>query len=82
MVGMSRERSVAFKVNENEWSVLERAAHNDRRTMSSFIRDALLLDLMVGFDHTFMTEVRRQIRQRVVEHEFKKELPIAKTPGA
>jgi hypothetical protein len=78
MMGMSRERNVAFKVNEDEWVVLERAAHKDRRTISSFIRDALLLDLMVDFDHTFMTEVRRQIRQRVAEHEFQKEEPIAK----
>jgi hypothetical protein len=73
---MSRERNVAFKVNDEEWNVLERAAIKDRRTVSSFIRDALLLDLMLDFDHTFMTEVRRQIRERIENREFQRELPL------
>lgn len=76
MASMSRERNVAFKVNDEEWNVLERAAMKDRRTVSSFIRDALLLDLMLDFDHTFMNEVRRQIRERIENREFQRELPL------
>jgi hypothetical protein len=76
MAGMSRERNVAFKVSDEEWVALERAARKDRRTVSSFIRDALLIDLMLVFDHTFMTEVRRQIRERIEHREFQRELPL------
>jgi len=71
-----RERNVGFLVNAEEWAALERAAKKDRRTVSSFIRDALLLDLMLDYDHAFMTEVRRQIRQRIEEREFQRELPL------
>lgn len=67
---------VAFKVNEDEWVSLERAAMKDRRTVSSFIRDALLLDLMLDFDHVFMTEVRRQVRERIEQRTFQRELPL------
>lgn len=78
MASMTRDRMVNFKVNDDEWVVLERAATKDRRSVSNYIRDALLLDLMVDFDHTFMTEVRRQIRERIEEKSFQRELPVAK----
>ena len=77
-----RERNVGFLVNAEEWAALERAAKKDRRTVSSFIRDALLLDLMLDFDHTFMTEVRHQIRQRIEERTFQRELPLPKVEAA
>lgn len=76
MAGMLRERQIGFRVSEEEWGALERAARKDRRIVSDFIRDALLLDLMLDFDHTFMTEVRRQIRQRIEEKTFQRELPL------
>jgi len=84
MAGMLklRERNVAFRVSEDEWVALERAARKDRRTVSDFIREGLLLDLMLVFDHTFMTEVRRQIRERIEHREFQRELPLPKVEVA
>jgi len=73
---MTRDRQVFFRINEDEYVALERAARKDRRTVSDFIRDVLMLDLMLVFDHTFMTEVRRQVRERIEKREFQRELPL------
>lgn len=76
MAGMTRDRQIGVRLNDEEWVAVERAARKDRRAMSDFIRDAMMLDLMLVFDHTFMTEVRRQIRQRIEEKTFQRELPL------
>lgn len=76
MARMTRDRQLGVRLNDEEWVAVERAARKDRRAMSDFIRDAMMLDLMLVFDHTFMTEVRRQIRQRIEERTFQRELPL------
>jgi hypothetical protein len=78
----ARYRNVAFRVSEEEWTALERAARKDRRTVSDFIREVLMVDLMLVFDHTFMSEVRRQVRQRIENREFQRELPLLKVEAA
>jgi len=82
MAGMARERQIGVRVNEEEWVALERAARKDRRPVSDFIREAMMLDLMLVFDHTFMTEVRRQLRERIEHREFQRELPLPKVEEA
>jgi hypothetical protein len=79
---MTKDRHVAFRITEEEYVALERAAHKDRRSMGDFVRQALMLDLMLEYDHTFMTEVRRQIRQAIEDRTFQGELPIAKKKRA
>lgn len=82
MAGMTRVRQVFFRVNEEEYAALERAARKDRRTVSDFVRNVLMLDLMLDFDHTFMTEVRNQVRRRIEEGTFQRELPVEKKKRA
>lgn len=77
-----RERQVAFRTTEEEYVALERAARKDRRSVGDFIRQALMLDLMLDFDHTFMSEVRRQIRQAIEDRSFQGELPIVRKKRA
>lgn len=82
MAGMTRVRQVFFRVNEEEYAALERAARKDRRTVSDFVRNVLMLDLMLDFDHTFMTDVRNQVRRRIEEGTFQRELPVEKKKRA
>jgi len=82
MARMARDRQIGVRVNDEEMVALERASRKDRRTVSDFIRDAMMLDLMLVFDHTFMTEVRRQIRERIENREFQRELPLPKVEAA
>jgi len=82
MARMARDRQIGVRVNDEEMVALERASRKDRRTVSDFIRDAMMLDLMLVFDHTFMTEVRRQIRERIENREFQRELPLPKIQAA
>jgi uncharacterized protein (DUF1778 family) len=82
MARMARDRQIGVRVNDEEMVALERASRKDRRTVSDFIRDAMMLDLMLVFDHTFMTEVRRQIRERIEHREFQRELPLPKVEAA
>lgn len=78
----ARYRNVAFRVSEEEWVALERAARKDRRTVSDFIREVLMVDLMLHYDHSYMSEVRRQVRQRIEEKTFQCELPLVKVEAA
>lgn len=73
---MAREITIGFRVNEEEAAAIERAARKDRRNVSDFVRDAIMLDLMMEFDHTFMAEVRRRLRQAVEERVFQGDLPV------
>lgn len=82
MVRMARERQIALRMTEEEYIALERAARKDRRTVSDFIREAIMLDLMLVFDHTFMSEVRRQLRQAIEDRSFQGDLPIARKKRA
>ena len=82
MANMTKDRMVAFRVTDEEYNALERAAGKERRSVGNFVREGLMLDLMLDFDHTFMSEVRRQIRQRIEEKTFQRELPIAKKKRA
>lgn len=76
MRGMGRERQVQFRMSEDEYVALERAARKERRTVSDFVREAIMIDLMMEFDHTFMSEVRRQMRQAIEDRTFQAELPV------
>lgn len=75
MAGM-KEAIIYFRVTEEEKVALERAARKEGRTVSNFVRRHLLLDLMMAWDHTAMTEIRREIEEGTVaelEGRFKAE---------
>lgn len=77
MERMTRDKQVAVRFTDEEYIALERAARKDRRTVSDFIREGVMIDLMLVYDHTFMREVRRQLRQSIENRTFQGDLPIA-----
>lgn len=66
MSRMVKEKILAFRVSDEELVAIERAARKEGRTISNFVRRHLLLDLMMVWDHTAMTEIRRRIEEATV----------------
>jgi uncharacterized protein (DUF1778 family) len=72
-----RDERITFRVTSEELVAIERAARKDRRPVGDFVREAMMVDLMLVYDHTFMSEVRRQLRQSIEDKTFQGDLPIA-----
>jgi hypothetical protein len=63
---MTRDDRVYVRVSDEEFVAIERAARKEGRSVSNWIRRHLLLDLMMLWDHTAMTEIRRRIEEGTV----------------
>jgi hypothetical protein len=72
MGAMTRERMVNFRVTEEEFVALERAARKEKMTMSEWLRKVIMVEHMMEWDHTAMRVVRqkieRDIRAALEEH--------------